>query len=312
MKACILGASGFLGGNLLEYFHKSDIDVFGISRSKSELISNKANNLIRVHDLTDTSSCLDQLLSGVDLVIDCSESANPYNLDSRSLRISLLPILSQIETRLEHMERLKVGKYIYLSSGGAVYGPSHGPSKETKTLQPESYYGLIKQMEEALIIFLQRQKSIDVNIIRASNPYGPLHPLKKQQGVINIFIRKILQGQEIEVWGDPAKSVKDYIYIDALCSAIKKLSTVKSKNVIYNIGSSVPTSLLEALTIIEQECGLQARCNYVKSNPNDTHAFLLDTSRFQSEIGDIKQISLRDGIRKTIGWYNDILFSLPR
>lgn len=306
-KICILGASGFIGGNLLRYFNKNGFKVSGLSRSKSKLFGNDLNDLIFVHEINKLDFKLEEFLKDADIVVDCAAHLNPYNLGAYSLNDLLASCTSQLNSKLETVERLNVEKYIYISSGGAVYGLSSFQCKETTLPRPMSKYGLIKSIEESMICFFDQHSSVDFNIVRVSNPYGPYHSLTKQQGVVNIFIRKALLHQQIELWGDPDKSIKDYIYIDALCDAIAQLCTKSSTELIYNLGSSTLTKLSEILFAIEEECGFPLRRKYMNQNPQDTSIFCLDTLNFEKNVGKIQKFSLREGVSRTIEWYDSVL-----
>ena len=306
MKIGILGASGFVGGNLMSYFYKNNYRVLGISRSKSELLKKEVTELIQIHELKALDLKLEQLLEDVDTVIDCAGTANPYNLEYYSLNELFLHSVSTLRARLDAIKKLNIKKYIYISSGGALYGESKKPLTESMLPMPSSKYGLMKQIEESLINYEQRKSSVNFHIIRVSNPYGPLHPLTKKQGVINVFARKILLSQKIQIWGNPKKSTKDYIYIDVLCSAIEKLCTSTSNQTTFNIGSSVQTNLSEILSILEDECGVPISCEFINKNAQDTSSFVLDTEKFRTNISDIQNISLREGIIKTLQWYNTL------
>ena len=113
--------------------------------------------------------------------------------------------------------------------------------------------------------------------------------------------------QEIELWGDPEKSVKDYIYIDAVCDAIAQLCVASQTDIIFNIGSSKFTKLSDILSKIEEECGYPLKCKFMNQNPQDTSTFCLDTVKYKNKIGDIKDIPLVEGVRRTMEWYRSII-----
>ncbi len=102
-------------------------------------------------------------------------------------------------------------EFVFLSSGGTVYGVKGGVISENEPVAPISYYGLSKVQIEDLINFYHRRYNLNYLILRPSNPYGFGQNLYGKQGLIAVIIGKILSKESIVVFGD-GTTIRDYIY----------------------------------------------------------------------------------------------------
>lgn len=187
-------------------------------------------------------------------------------------------------------------KFIYMSSGGTIYGNQHGIISEDVFAAPISYYGLSKLQMESLIKFYHRVYGLEYLILRPSNPYGAGQNLYGRQGIIAVSLGKLLMNETLTVFGD-GSNVRDYIYIDDYTYYIEKLIENNISNQTFNIGSGRGYSITEVLEILQNVSGKELRIEHIPSRKNDVPEFILDISRINSFI-PCKQISLEDGIKR--------------
>lgn len=119
--------------------------------------------------------------------------------------------------------------------------------------------------------------------LRVSNPFGRYQHPMKAQGVINIFMKNILKGEEILVVGD-GKQVRDYIYIDDVISAMVNAINYNGCIDTLNIGSGVGTELLEVIALIENEVKKKAKVLFIPGKKNDVRSVVLDISLAKKEL----------------------------
>lgn len=187
-------------------------------------------------------------------------------------------------------------KFIYMSSGGTIYGNQHGIISEDAPATPISYYGFSKLQMESLIKFYHRVYGLEYLILRPSNPYGVGQNLYGKQGIIAVSLGKLLKNETLTVFGD-GSNIRDYIYIDDYTLYIEKLIENNISNQTFNIGSGKGYSITEVLETLQKVSGKALKIEHVPSRKNDVPEFVLDISRINSFI-PCKQFSLEEGIRR--------------
>lgn len=139
---------------------------------------------------------------------------------------------------------------------------------------------------------------INYLILRLSNPFGKYHR-NIQQGLINVVLEKILNGESIEIWGD-GSVVRDYIYIKDIVRIMVDLIEKNVQNEIINIGYGRGYSINEILTIIREEIG-DLSLKYVEERKVDVPYLILNIDKLRTFI-DINLIGIEEGIKKTYDW----------
>jgi UDP-glucose 4-epimerase len=165
-------------------------------------------------------SGLDAALAGADVVYHLISTTVPgtSNVDPMGdVQSNLVGTIRLIQEMKKH----QVKRIVYLSSGGTVYGdPSRLPVSEDHPLDPLCSYGIVKVAVEKYLNMHSVLEGLNATVLRVSNPYGGIaRRTNDLQGVIPIFLRKMVAGKNIEIWGD-GSTVRDYIYIDDLVDAM--------------------------------------------------------------------------------------------
>ena len=163
---------------------------------------------------------------------------------------------------------------------------------------------------EQYLTFATRDMAMDCTSIRLSNPFGRYHPSRKNQGVINIAIKKALSGDYFEVFGDASKIKKDYIHMDSVSETMEILINTDFSGLL-NIGSGTETSLKEILSCIS---GIQDSFKPLiiqkSAQSYDNRQFSLDTTLMKSVTQNkIAYIPIEKGIAELYDWQNLFLQS---
>src|SRR3989339_4271 len=153
-------------------------------------------------------------------------------------------------------------KVIYFSSGGTVYG-NYGKRaiKETDAQNPFNAHGAMKLAVEKYLQVFSHVHGLNYIILRPGNPYGRTIDNHKNQGIIDIFLKKITNNEPLEIWGD-GKIVRDYIHINDLTGLIIKIIENEVNNEIFNAGTGIGTSINELIKIIKKTTGKNITVNY--------------------------------------------------
>lgn len=283
-KNLVVGGSGFLGLNWLQYLQQngSKDEVIVFAHEKPEGITFPPFVTFVVGDYADAKA-LDDLFAAhhFDRVFHFASSIIPA-ISSENIRQDIESNLLPTIGLMEMMKKHQVSKLLYLSTGGAVYGNVNQEKvPEDFPCKPISSYGIIKLAVEHYIELYANLYQIDYLILRLSNPFGSFHRSPKQ-GVINIAVRKALRGEVMMIWGDGSQA-KDYIYAADIGKAIDGLIQAGVKNETINVGSGESLTLNEIIKRIQAK--LPAfRVEYKDAKLTDVQKICLDTSKLSSRI----------------------------
>jgi UDP-glucose 4-epimerase len=297
-KILLLGGAGFLGVNIAMALIRAGFDAFIIDKKCSHLKAEKHLAGVSVFHECDASN-FDTVLKFVDgFSIDCvvnlvstlgpSSSLSAFSVELKSCMLPGFHLVSALAERGV--------KYVFFSSGGAIYGKSDaGFVPESERCHPISLYGYSKLVFEEYIEYCQRSNSLEYLIIRPSNPYGFYQSPFKNQGFIPVAMNKILNGDEVEIWGD-GSVIRDYIWVTDMADALALLLLKNVWNATFNIGSGSGHSLMQVLEVIESITLRKPKIIYRKSRGVDVDRIVLDISDLKKKVV-FNPASLSDGVK---------------
>lgn len=218
----------------------------------------------------------------VDLVFHLISTALP----SDSTQMIEQEILNNVipSVRLfEAMVKADVKRLIFASSGGTVYGESLGrPHKVEDRTAPICSYGIQKNSIENYIALYNLYYDMEFIVARISNPYGVWKQQNRLQGIIPIFIRKLLDDEPITVFGD---TKRDYIYIDDVIDAFMCMIKYEGSERVFNVGTGVATSISEIIEIIEEQVGKKfSQIEYKDIRKCDVRENVLDVTEIGRQL----------------------------
>lgn len=294
MKILITGGNGFIGSHLVKAFLEAGHIVHVISRNT--IITDKPKTgLICFTGEYDDGNLLGKAFKDVDVVFHLAYTTVPENSTLNpvmDVETNVIPSLNLLRICSEN----KIKKIFFISSGGVVYGnKSVFPIKETDKTNPLSSYGISKWMIENQIKLLSKKLNLDYCIFRVSNAYGSGQHSRKNQGVINIWMEKIMSNEPIQIMGD-GSVVRDYIHIDDIVSAVRK-SLETNLCGVYNLGTGIGTSLNEIVILLEKTCGKKAVIQYSEGRRFDVEKNILDCSELKKTVGWEPKVKLLEGIK---------------
>jgi dTDP-glucose 4,6-dehydratase len=174
--------------------------------------------------------------------------------------------------------------------------------------QPNSPYAASKAGADHLVRAYHHTYGLPVLTTNCSNNYGPRQFPEK---LIPLMIAQALAGQPLPVYGD-GLNVRDWLYVDDHCEAIRLVLEKGRPGETYNIGGASEKSNLEvvqALCALLDEARPRASGRYaeliamVRDRPGHDRRYAIDASRMQRELGWRPRESFDSGLRKTVGWY---------
>lgn len=295
----VIGANGFVGSHMVDELAERGYDVRAFDRF-SRPSSFKPSKYVQTvaGDIFDDMA-LHKALEGVDYVFHSFSATTPFVSDSDPYTDITLNLLRNVQL-FEKAIEAGVKKFVFVSSGGAVYGAiaEHKPAAETDAPLPVSPYGIGKLGAEYYLAYFNRKYNLDYVAYRLTNPYGPRQLSNNNQGVIPTFVEKIRSGQELSVYGDGSGS-RDYIYIrDATKMMVDSFASAKHST--YNIGSGRQTSINEIVAGLETAMGMSAEVSFKAAPKTFLQKSQVSIARYVDEFGAAADTALEDGLHKTI------------
>ena len=290
----ILGGAGFLGINLSRFLLRKGYNVTVYNR-ESVGVKKLKEFLPEVKVYLSDFHCeknWDDVLENIDIVFHLISDSNAANKNvSSEFSNNVMPTISLLERIKE-----KNIKTFFFSSGGTVYGmPKSIPIDESHPTDPISPYGIQKLCIEKILEYYGRTYNIDYRILRISNPYGAFQNPNNNQGVIAVFMAKILQNKKIEIWGD-GSAIRDYLYVDDLLDACDKMISYDGMHRVFNISSGIGRSLKEIIELLEQQLNRVANVEYDTARVHDVSANVLRHTLAEKELHWQPKIDIETGI----------------
>lgn len=298
MKILLLGGAGFIGLNLAGALVRCGHEVHIADRSTGFADYGRpvpkvaGRHVILNNDIAQLQTTIDEL--GIECVIGLVSSLIPSStLDD--LETEMAQVITPTYRLLDHLARRRIS-FVYVSSGGTVYGPSDKLSiAETEPLRPINYYGCSKVLFEQYLAFVGRAQQLRHMILRPSNPFGPFQNPHRKQGLVAVAVDKVLHGQPVEIWGD-GSVVRDYLWVEDLAGAMADLlSKEEAWGRIFNVGSGQGHSIRDLLAMIGALTGKPVEVRYLETRAVDVPRLVLDISRLRETI-DFRPRNLHDAL----------------
>ncbi len=201
---------------------------------------------------------------------------------------------------LEWAKERRVPKVLFASSSSVYGGNTKVPFSEDDFVDhPVSPYAATKKAGELLCHTYCHLYGMNVVALRFFTVYGPR---QRPEMAIHKFTRRILDGKEIELYGD-GSSRRDYTYIDDIVSGILGALSAPAGYRVYNLGESATISLSDLVALIEKACGKTAVRRFRPPQPGDVPLTYADISRARAEIGYDPRTPIGIGITRFVEWY---------
>ena len=205
---------------------------------------------------------------------------------------------------LQNCQKAGVKKFIFASSGGAIYGDTDViPTPETHTENPESPYGICKLTIEKYLHFYKETFGLNYTALRFANIYGPRQNSKGEAGVIAVFCDKMLKNQEVVINGD-GEQTRDFVFVDDVINAAL-LSMEQEKSDMYNIGAGEETNINDIFRKIKELTGSNCEEAHAPTKAGEQKRSCLDNSRAKQGLNWESKYNLERGLEKTIKWFKE-------
>jgi len=302
-KALVIGGNGFIGSHLVDALVNLEweVTIFDLHSRRYDSTSQRVNFI--QGDLGKSDPAIGSIIekTGVDVVFHLAWSSI-HEISLQNPKIDLITNLTPSINIIQACTQL-AKKLIFLSSGGAIYGPTKkNYIPETHPLNPISPYGIGKIAVEKYMGMYHHLYGLNYAVIRPSVPFGPRQDYLKRQGAVSVFLYRVSQELPVTIWGD-GNSIRDYFYVADLIDAIIRCADHDlQNNRIFNVGGSEGITLKQLLAQVETVVGKKAIVEFQPARQFDPPQVILDTTLIHDEMGWRPQISLSEGMWRTWDW----------
>lgn len=180
-----------------------------------------------------------------------------------------------------------------------------GGISEDFPLDFHSPYGCSKGSADQYVRDYGRIYGMRTVVLRQSCIYGPHQFGIEDQGWVAFFIKQVLKGKTITIYGN-GKQVRDLLFVDDLVELYLKIikSNKNLRGVVYNTGGGVKNSLslLELIEILKQKINKKIKLNFSEPRPGDQRVFIADIKRLKADFNWKIRVGYEKGIEKLIEW----------
>jgi len=313
ISVIITGGLGFIGSNLairlVDLGAKvtlvdSLIPAYGGNIFNIEPIKNSVK--VNIADVRDSHG-MNVLVKGQDILFNLAGQVSHID----SMEDPLTDLAINVQSQVSILEACRLNnpdiKIVYASTR-QIYGkPQYLPVDEKHPLQPTDVNGINKIAGEQYHLLYHSVYDLKTVVLRLTNTYGPRLLVKhNRQGFFGWFIRLLLEGREISIYGN-GKQLRDLNYIDDVTAALL-ISGVEEKAVgqAMNLGNTQVVSLEE---IVKAMIEINGNGKY-KIIPFPDKMKKIDIGHYYSDYGKAKnilgwnpEIALKEGVTKTIEYY---------
>lgn len=298
MRVLVTGGAGLIGSHVVETYVAEGHDVFVVD----DLSHGRRANLpveVPLFELDVRSPEMATLFDEVQPEVlnhHAAQVSVPASVQdpAQDASVNVLGTVNLLQQAVRHQVR----KVIFASCV-AVYGdPEYVPCDEEHPTCPLSPYGASKLTGEAYLQLFSRLHGLEATIFRYGNVYGPRQDAEGEAGVVAVFVQAMLGGAAAVVDGDGLQT-RDFVYVEDVARA-NLLALEAGDGDVLNLGTGIAATIQGLWEYARDLTGYQRRETHGPPRDGDIRHMVLSTERAAKVLGWRAQVSLEDGLRKTI------------
>ena len=314
----VTGGAGFIGSNLAERLLLENAKVVVVDNLSTgtrdniahllETSAKKENILFIEADANDPEAMRNIFLKHqIDYVFHYAAFVGVRNVIERPLEV--FRDIEGIKAILALSKEFGIKKVVFASSSEAYGEPTEMPERENgqHNVNPDDPYGLTKLVGENMMKNYWKHHGLPTTSLRFFNVYGPRQNASAYGFVVGIFMKKMLAGEPIAIFGD-GKQTRDFVYVDDNIEAgIRALLSTKTNGETINVGSGGETTILELAEQVASAAGVKHFTpTFLPVREVEIRYRSPDVAKMRALLGFVPETSLCDGLRKTYQWFNTV------
>ncbi len=308
-RTVIAGGAGFLGSHLSDALLKRGHEIICVDNLITGSMSN-IEHLIGLKEFQfihlDITNYI-HIPGPVDSILNFASPASPIDylrLPIQTLKVGALGTHKALGLAREKKARL------LLASTSEVYGdPLIHPQTEdywgnVNPIGPRGVYDEAKRFAEAITMAYQRYHNVETRIVRIFNTYGPRMRVKDGR-VVSTFISQALKGEPLSIFGDGSQTRSFCFVSDEVEGIIRLLES--DINTPVNIGNPSEMTVKQLAEKVLELTGSNSKIEYKELPEDDPKVRQPDITKAKNQLGWEPQVTLQEGLKKTIAYFNQVL-----
>ncbi len=302
MRVLLTGGAGFIGSHVTDHLLSRGHEVAVVD----DLSSGKKENIpegASFHELDVRTGCTDlyeefrpEALCHQAAQMDIRRSVREPDFDAD---INILGTLRL----LQNCVRYGVGKVVFASTGGAVYGEQREfPAPENHPQYPVSPYGVSKLAGERYLHFYRVQYGLPYAALRYANVYGPRQDPHGEAGVVAVFSGNLAAGRVSTIYGT-GEQTRDYVHVEDVARANVLALEGAPTSGAYNIGTGIETSVKELYELLREILGKGLAPEHAPSRPGEQARSSISPAKAASVLGWRTKVKLTAGLEDTLRFF---------
>jgi len=304
LKILVTGGAGFIGSHiadrLIETKHNVVI-VDNLSMGRMENVNPKA----KFYLMDIRANELEKVFEQEQFDVVCHQAAQ------MDVRMSVDDPLFDADVNvlgtlnlLQLCVRFGVKKFLFASTGGAVYGEQETfPCDENHPTRPVSPYGITKLTTEKYLFYYGKEFGLQHVILRYSNVYGPRQNPLGEAGVVAIFTHTLLSGDQPIIHGD-GKQTRDFIFVEDV-ARVNVNSLTLDKSDTFNIGTGIETDVNTIFHLLNEITGGKAKEKHGPPKKGEQRRSVISSKKAEKVLGWKPQVDLKEGLKRTVSFFRE-------
>jgi UDP-glucose 4-epimerase len=302
----VTGGAGFIGSHVVDTFLANDYEVVVVDDLSTGRLSN-LNPAATFYQIDIRSPELEEIFKEEEpdfidhhaAQMDVRRSVDDPLFDAD---VNVLGSIKLIELARKH----QVKRFIYISTGGAVYGePEYLPCDEEHPVNPICPYGASKHTVEHYLYMYQELYDLDYVVLRYPNVYGPRQDPHGEAGVVAIFTGQMLKGEQVVINGD-GKQERDFVYVEDCARANLLALTAENPNTIFNLGYGYGTSINDIYSNLKAATDYKMSAIHGPEKAGETQRIYLEATKARQELNWTPTVGLEDGLQNTVDYFRSV------
>jgi UDP-glucose 4-epimerase len=300
-RVIVTGGAGFIGSHLVDKLIDMNYDVLVIDN----LLSGSEDNLNKSAEFLKKDICDRDINALIEKYSPSFIFHLAAQIDVRkSLKDPMWDEGINIKGTLNLLEALSkanIKKFIFSSTGGAIYGEAKYANEELLP-KPLSPYGVAKLTCEHYLRVYSEWKNVPFTSLRYGNVYGPRQDPYGEAGVVAIFSNRLIKEKKPILYGY-GSMVRDYIYVLDVVEA-NILSMNRGDGEIYNIGTGKPTTVQELFSMLKDISRKNIEPELAPPREGEISEIYLNCEKATKELKWMPKKSFKEGLQETFDWFN--------
>ncbi len=289
-RILVTGGAGFIGSHAVDAFLAAGHEVHVLDDLSKGQVTNVPHS-VPLHVADIAGDGVNRLFEAhaFDAVVHCAAQTNVMRSvadPELDRRINIDGLRSVLDAAVKH----RCKRFVFISSGGAVYGETPVPADESTRPQPDNPYGRHKLEGESIVY----AAAISSATLRLSNVYGPRQRSDAEGGVISIFTDKLAAAQPLQIYGD-GEQQRDFVHVADVVAAIMLVVEDHSMHGQWNVGTGTPTSVNDLGGLMSEAFGEASPIEHLPAR-GEIRRSCLDVSKLVATGRWLPRYDLRGGV----------------